>query len=125
VSYVDKEKLRGVGDALLSTYTTSIPFTTAQLIRDCLTQFGSYARAFRIVNNDAAAVLTYRQGAADAPLKTIPILSEVFVEGWESYIEINPNAGTGLGFLELDLIDRFTALKKSDEGKEIDPQGAL
>jgi len=112
VSYVNPDILKGVGDALLSTVTTTIPFTTTQLVRDTLTQFRSYARAFRIVNNDAAASLTYRQGAADAPLKTVPPSSEVLVEGWESFIEINPNAVTGTGFLELDLVRQDAAKKK-------------
>lgn len=124
MSYVDKEILRGVGDALISTSTSTFPFTTTQLIRDSITQFGSYIRSFRIVNNDLANPLTYRQGAADAPLKSIPLQSEVVVEGWESYIEINPNGTSGAGFLELDLVNRFKAMNKSDEGQKIDPQGA-
>jgi len=115
VSYVNPALLRGVGDALLSTVTTTIAFTTAQQRIDALTQFGSYIRAFRIVNNDAAAALTYRQGAIDSALKSVPPASEVVVEGWESFIEINPNGATGVGVLELDLVDRFQALRKGEK----------
>jgi len=111
VSYVDKSILRGVGDALLSTVTSTIAFTLTQEVIDALTQFSSYVRAFRIVNSDALNPLTYRQGGRSEPLKTVPSSSEVVVEGWESYIEINPNAATGVGFIELDLVDRFEALR--------------
>lgn len=119
MSYVNPENLRGVGDALLSTVTTTLPFTTAQLITDCVTQFGSYTRAFRIVNNDAVNQLTYRQGGTSQPLKVVPPSSEVLVEGWESYIEINPNAGTGSGFLELDLVKISEAQRSGRQSSEL------
>jgi len=115
VSYVNPAILRGVGDALLSTVTTTIAFTTAQQLIDALTQFSSYIRAFRIVNNDTLNILTYRQGGRSEPLKTVPVSSEVVVEGWESFIEINPNAVTGVGLIELDLVDRFKAMIKPEE----------
>jgi len=119
VSYVNPAILRGVGDALLSTVTTTIAFTTAQQIIDALTQFSSYIRAFRIVNNDALANLTYRQGGRSEPLKTVPLSSEVVVEGWESFLEVNPDAVSGSGFIELDLVDRFEALKNGRKNREL------
>jgi len=115
VSYVNPAILRGVGDALLSTVTTTIVFTTAQRRLDALTEFGGYIRAFRIVNNDAVNQLTYRQGGLSEPLKIVPVASEVVVEGWESFIEINPNAVTGTGLIELDIVDRFAAQKKGEK----------
>lgn len=115
MSYVNPAILRGVGDALLSTVTTTQAFTTVQVLIDALTQFSSYIRSFRIVNNDAIGNLTYRQGSRAEPLKTVPINSEVVVEGWESFLEINPNAVTGTGFIELDLVDRFKAMLKPQE----------
>jgi len=113
VSYVNKDILRGVGDALLSTVTTTIAFTTAQFVTDALTEFSSYIRAFRIVNTDQVNPLTYRQGGRSEPLKTVPQNSEVVSEGWESFLEINPDGATGVGFLEMDLVDRFAALRES------------
>jgi len=119
VSYVNPAILRGVGDALLSTVTTTQAFTTSQVLLDALTQFSAYIRAFRIVNNDAINVLTYRQGSRSSPLKTVPASSEVVVEGWESFIEINPSAVSGTGFIEFDLVDRFRALLKPDAAESI------
>ena len=109
MSYVNKEILKGNLDPSLPFFTTTLSFTTSQVLIDTLTQYQAYIKSFRIVNNDVANSLTYRQGSRSEPLKTVPLISEVFVDGWESFIEINPNAGTGTGFIELDLIDRKVA----------------
>lgn len=109
MSYVNKAILKGVNDQSLSFYTTTIPFTTSQVRIDSLTEFGAYIRAARIINNDGANQLTYRQAALDGALKTVPINSQEEVSGWESFLEINPDGVTGTGFIELDLIDRSVA----------------
>lgn len=111
MSYVQIEKLKGILDPTLPFATSTFPFTTAQLKTDCMSQFAGLAKKFRIVNQDGVNLLTYRQGAVDSTLKNIPPNSEVIVEGWESYIEINPNAGTGSGYLEIDIVPRAMAFK--------------
>ena len=105
MSYVPKERLRGTQDPNISFYTTERAFTTSQLITDCVSLFAGYAKAFRIVNKDGTNQLTYRQGSTSGILKPVPPNSEVVVVGWESYIEINPDAVTGSGFLEIDLVN--------------------
>jgi len=111
MSYVNKAILKGVDDQSLSFYVTTQVIGTAQILIDSLTQFNAYIRAFRIVNNDGTNIITYRQGSNTQPLKTIPISSQENQSGWESFIEINPNAVTGVGILEMDLIDRAEALR--------------
>jgi len=111
MSYVNKAILKGVDDQTLSFYVTTQAIGTAQVLIDSLTLFNAYIRAYRIVNNDGLNVITYRAGSNTQPLKTIPINSQEEVSGWESFIEINPNAVTGSGFLEMDLIDRDEALR--------------
>lgn len=111
MSYVRPELLKGILDPTIAFVVSTFPFLLAQLKTDCVSQFGGLARKFRIVNQDAVNNLTYRQGAADSVLKTVPPNSEVLVEGWESYIEINPNAGTGAGFLEIDVVPLSVAKK--------------
>src|SRR5690348_4352179 len=101
MSYVKIQNLKGILDPSIAFATSSFAFTTAQLKTDCISQFAGYSKKFRIVNQDGTNSLSYRQGAPDSILKIVPPNSEVVVEGWESYIEINPNAGTGLGFLEI------------------------
>lgn len=105
MSYVPKDRLRGTQDQNISFYTTDRSFTTSQLITDCVTLFKGYAKRFRIVNQDGTNQLTYRQGGTSGILKPVPPNSEVNVDGWESYIEINPTAVTGKGFLELDIVN--------------------
>jgi hypothetical protein len=111
VSYVNPAKLKGNLDPTLVVVTSTFGFTIAQLKIDCLTQFGGYAKTFRIVNNDTTNVLTYRQEQNSSPLKIVPPSSEVVVNGWESYIEINPNAVTGTGFIEIDIVNKKVAEK--------------
>lgn len=110
MSFVDTSRLRGLLDPTLSFFTTTLPFTTTVLTIDSLTQYQAYIRAFRIVNNDGAAIVTFRQGGRQEPSKTVPISSEVSSVGWESFIEITPNAVTGSGFIELDLVPRDKAV---------------
>lgn len=110
MSYVDTAKLRGLADPTLSFFTTTLAFTTAVLTIDALTQFQAYIKAFRIVNQDGANVVTYVQGSRFQPTKTVPINSEVSADGWESFIQITPNAVTGTGFIELDLVPRPQAV---------------
>lgn len=111
MSYVNTAKLKGNLDTTIPFSTSTFPFTTSQLRTDCIAQFGAYSKTFRIVNQDPTNQLTYRQGAPDSTLKPVPPNSEVIVEGWESYIEINPNAATGNGFLEIDLVPYKEAQK--------------
>lgn len=111
MSYVDKSLLRGILDPNLSFYTTTRPFTTSQVIIDALADYGSYIRTFLIVNQDNINQLTYRQAAPTAPAKTLPMSSEREVQGWESYLEINPNAISGTGYIELELVKYEDALK--------------
>lgn len=109
MSYVNKAILRGILDPSLSFYTTTLQFTTAVLQIDALTQFGAYIRSFRIVNLDGTNQALYRQGSLAEVQKPVPINSEVSVDGWESFVQITPNAVSGNGFLELDLISRDQA----------------
>jgi len=109
LSYINKQILRGVNDENLSFFTTTLPFTTAVLVVDTLTQFQAYIKEARIVNEDGLNVVLYRQGNPLEPQKTVPINSAVTISGWESFIQVTPNAVTGGGILEIDLIDRFVA----------------
>lgn len=110
MSYVFAHTLKGLRDPSLSFFTITIPFTTAQLVIDALTQYGSYLYAFRIVNQDSTNICQYRQGFPSAVLKTIPInTSEEADPAWESYLEIDPNGATGLGYVELNLVKRNLA----------------
>lgn len=110
MSYVDISLLRGVNDENLPFFPSKIAIGTAQILQDTLTQFQAYIKAGRIVNNDVLNVITYRTGGRGEPLQTVPISSQEDIQGWESFLEINPDPVTGNGILELDLVNRKDAL---------------
>lgn len=111
MSYVNKDDLRGILDPTLSFFNTTLAFTTAVLNIDTLAQFGAYIRSYRIVNNDAVNNCQYRTVSTTDLLKNVPPSSAVSEQGWESFVQITPNAGTGTGFIELELVSKKDALR--------------
>jgi len=112
MSYVPKDLLKGILDPRISFYTSDQSFTTSVVNIDLKTQFQAYAKTFRIVNQDSVNNLSYRQGSVSGISKIVPPNSEVVVNGWESFIQITPNAGTGAGFIEFDLVNVPDAYKQ-------------
>lgn len=112
MSYVPKEGLKGTEDTSVAYYTSDQAFTTSKIVIDFKTQFTAFARKFRIVNSDPTHSLTYKQGSPSGVSKTVPVSSEVVVTGWESYVEITPDGGTGVGYIEYDLVNIPDAYKK-------------
>jgi len=112
VSLVEIRKLKGINDPGLTWDKIVFPFTTAVEQHDFLTEFNSYVRAYRIFNNDLLANLVYRQDRIGNP--TIPMNpGDIEVqEGWVSFIQVTPNAVSGDGILEVDLVPREIAQKK-------------
>lgn len=109
MSQVEIRKLRGINDTNLNWDTLPFPFTTAVLRHDFLTEYNSYVRAYRVINQDALAVLTYRQDQRNKQEITLDPVSIDNQEGWTSFIEVTPNAGSGTGILEVDLVPRELA----------------
>lgn len=111
MSYVDKTLLKGNLDQTIQFFTTDQAFTTAVITIDAKTMFNAFIKTFRIVNNDANP-LTYVQGQVSGVVKTVPPKSEVLVDGWESLLIITPNAVSGVGFVELDLVNFVDVYRK-------------
>jgi hypothetical protein len=105
MSYVPKEILKGNLDPSISFYTSDQAFTTSKLVLDFRTMFYAFSKKIRIVNQDGTNNLTYRQGSPTNISKPVPPNSEVIIEGWESYIEVNPNGVSGSGYIEYDLVN--------------------
>jgi len=112
LSNVQVLSLKGINDESLVWDTIPFPFTNAVLTIDFLNRYNSFVRAYRVINEDVLAGLTYRQdGAYKAPV-TLEASSLDEQQGWTSYIQINPNAVSGQGLLEVDLVTRENAQKK-------------
>src|SRR5574341_1176778 len=112
MSYVDPQKLKGTLDPAIPFFTITRTFTTTVLTIDSLSQFGAYIRSFRIVNLDGAANAQYRMHQATEPLKPVPPNSDVTEESWSSFVQITPDAVTGNGFIEMELVKKEDAERK-------------
>lgn len=117
MSHVEVRKLRGINDVNLVWDTIPFPFTITQLRTDFLNRYGSYIRAYRVINRDTLNLLTYRQDQPGKQLITLDPSSQDNLEGWTSYIEVNPDIVTGNGILEVDLVTRENAQKKLEIGQ--------
>lgn len=109
MSQVEIRKLKGINNTDLVWDTLPFPFTIAVLRHDFLQEYASYVRAFRVVNEDAINSLSYRQDSRSKQAVTLDPSSIDNQEGWTSLIEVTPNAVTGVGFLEVDLVPRSIA----------------
>lgn len=92
--------------------TTPFVFTTAQLRIDSVLQNGMLVKSVRITNLDNINNLTYRTQSPSGALKIIPVSSVDTFDEWGSYIEINPNAVTGDGLLEVDMVLQQDAIQE-------------
>ena len=117
MSVIHLESLKGINDLSLVWNTLPFDITTVQLRIDFLNRYNSFVRAYRVVNQDVLATLTYRQDGGYAPLITLDPSSIDEQQGWTSYIEVNPNAASGIGLLEVDLVTRENAQKKLQRGQ--------
>lgn len=109
MSKVEIRKLKGINNTEINWDTLPFPFTTAQERHDFLAENNSYVRAYRVINEDVLNSLTYRQDQRNKALITLDPNSIDNQEGWTSYVEVNPNAVSGQGILEVDLVPRELA----------------
>lgn len=109
MSQVEIRKLKGINNTDLNWDTIPFPFTTAIERHDFLTENGSYVRAYRVINEDILNNLTYRQDSRSKQAITLDPASIDNQEGWTSFIEVTPNAVSGQGILEVDLVPRELA----------------
>lgn len=109
MSHVQIRNLKGINDTGLTWDTIPFPFTTAILLHDFLQEYNSYVRAYRVINEDAVNTLVYRQDSRTKQAITLDPVSIDNQQGWTSLIEVTPNAGTGVGILEVDLVPREIA----------------
>jgi len=87
-------------------------FTTAVISHFCSMEFGGYCVRAKIINNDALNTITYRLHSNRGTARTVPISSEIIINEWFDIIVITPNAVSGMGQLELDIVPFNEALKK-------------
>lgn len=117
LSVIHLEFLKGIDDRTINANLLKFPFTIAQLRIDFLNRYNSYVQEYRVVNRDLIAALTYRQDGSYTELTTLDPASDDLNRGWTSYLEVNPDAVSGVGVLEVDLVTRENAQKKLMRGQ--------
>ena len=79
-------------------------FTTVVLAHFCSMEFGGYGVGAKIINNDSLNTVTYRLHSDRGTPRIVPVSSEIEINEWFDIIVITPNAVTGAGQLELDIV---------------------
>jgi len=74
--------------------------------------FGKICAKFKIVNEDPINNITYRIPSPSAPLRTVPPSSDVTVEEYTYFIELNFDVTNITSTLELDLVKAGDAKKR-------------
>ena len=111
MSSINPDELKSPRDLTIPFSTTPQNFTTVQVRIDSLIQFGKLIKSIRIENNDTTNNLTWRSQSPSNLLKILGPSAIDEVDEWTSYLEINGNAVTGTGQLEMDLVDLQDAKK--------------
>ena len=118
MSFVPNETLESVDSLDLIVFEVDSDITLAQTVIDTFTQQLAWWKRAIIRNLQPLDNMTYRT-RPDAPLKTLPPLSERTLRGWGSYLEINSAAAAVVGELELDCVNIENAKKKQPGVKQI------
>jgi len=85
--------------------------TTAVVRHMCSMQFGGWGVGAKITNDDALNVIIFRLHSDAGRARTVPINSNVVVNEWFDIIIITPDAVTGSGQLELDIVPFKEAIR--------------
>jgi len=88
-------------------------FTTAVIRHFCSMEFGGWGVGAKIVNNDSLNEVSYRLHSPAAIARTVPVNSEIEINEWFDIIIITPDAVTGTGQLEIDVVPFSEARPKN------------
>jgi len=87
-------------------------FTTGVVNHFCSMEFGGWCVRALIINNDVVNTITYRLHSNRGTPRIVPVNSQVEINEWFDIITITPNAVTGDGQLELDIVPFNEAFKR-------------
>jgi len=106
VSSVSLQNLRSVSDQDMP-FESREPedFTTAVVNHSTVLEFAKLCKGAKIINNDATNEVIFRLHSNRGTARSVPVNSEIEVSEWFSDIFITPDAVTGSGQLEMDLVE--------------------
>lgn len=105
------ESLKSPTDPTLPFYSFKLAIGTTPIIKDIFNEFGGYAKAIIITNNDPTNVILAINNDPSNPAETIPPSSKGEDDSWSNFISITPNAVTGAGLVELQIVKPQDAFK--------------
>ena len=111
MSSIDIGNLKSVNDESIPSEFHQEEIGIIEIKFDTLFRFGKIIQHGRIINNDAVNPISFRVGSAQGAVQQVPPSSDESFDGWFSKIFITPNAVTGNGLLELDLVSSKDARK--------------
>lgn len=111
MSAIDIDNLKSVFDDKIPSSFHQEAILLVPIKFDSLFRFTKLIQHARIINDDAVNAITLQVGSDQAPVQSIPPNSDETFDGWFSKIIVTPNAVTGAGFLEIDLVDPKDAKK--------------
>jgi hypothetical protein len=94
-----------------------IDFTTSPIRRNFNLENNRVGIAARIVNNDATNNCTVRLHSPNGRARIVPPNSDMTIQEWFEEIHIIPDASTGSGQLEVDLVLPEDAKRRSNAGQ--------
>lgn len=112
MSAIISDALKAVSDPLIPFITRPENFTTAQIRHDSLLEFGRLIKAIKITNNDAIASVLVRTQSPSNNTVSVDPNSELIIREWTSFLQIIPDAVTGSGQIEFDLVKSEDAYKQ-------------
>jgi len=86
-------------------------FTTAVVRHFCSMEFHAWGVGAKIINNDSLNTITYRLHSDRGRARIVPIDSEITINEWFDVIIVTPDAVSGSGQLELDVVPFADARK--------------
>jgi len=106
MSAIDTSNLKSINDETIPFEFHQEAIGVVPIKFDTLFRFeAKLIQRGRIINDDNVNPILLQVGSAQAPVQSIPPNSDESFDGWFSKIIIIPNAVTGKGFLELDLVN--------------------
>jgi len=87
-------------------------FTTTEISHFCSMEFGGYGVGAKIINNDSLNEITFRLHSNRGRARIVPINSEIEISEWFDIIIVTPDATSGSGQLELDIVSFQDAKKE-------------
>jgi len=111
MSIVPNNTLESADSLVLQTFGINLDITAAQHRIDIYTRYLAYWKSLVIRNTQPIDSLTYRT-EPNGPLFTVQPNSELPIQGWGSYLEINSAAATPAGRVEFVCVNIREATRR-------------